>query len=477
MNSPVVHIEAFRLKNSLQNPWGAVWAAAIVLLIAAAVQLLSQRALLMLMLIPAGLLCLLLTLRYRLFAVACGFVLIYAGALFNRLTGLAVPFGILTDLLVWIMFIGLLVSAADKGRFNFWNPVTLVLAAGLLYTIFQALNPELQSREGYWIGLRKAFSFFLLQTVILYEVYSFRRLKQLLAAIMWLTFAVCLYGCYCEWFGLPEFEYRWLATTPKAMGLIFIDGKFRVFSSLSDPAAFGILMAMAAVFSAGMLLAPFRLCTKLVWAVLTVLFVLGASYSGTRTAYAMFFAGLLMLFLLNLHRRAALLLMLWGAVLLLLVWFLPVHDNPTLNRIRSVFHPSKDASMNVREFNRRRVQPYMWEHPIGGGIGTTGELGAQTQPAHPLAGLPPDSGYVRTALETGWIGLLIQCISYATVMIYAVWQMFGSRKKLTRSLYAAIVAVLFCGALGQFAQFSDNIFFLILMPLTVKLRLMENTAA
>lgn len=459
-------------QERLANWLGITGMVLIILLFAVAVQRLGFTNIVALSAFPAGLIVLLLILRYRMFAIACGFMLMYAGPVITRLAGLAIPFGIINDLLVVLMAISMFVSNADRSRFKFWNPVTVSLGVVLAYTTLQVLNPDLESHEGYWIGFRKTLSFFLFQAVVLHEVQSFQRLKQLLVIILWMTFAVCLYGCYCEWFGLPAFEYNLLISNPKAMGLVFVDGKFRIFSSLSDPATFGILMAMAGIFCTGLMLAPFRVRTKVVLGIMVIFFALGASYSGTRTAYAVFFAGLAMLFLLNLHHKAAIPIMIAGGLLLLFILFAPIY-NPTLNRIRSVFHPSKDASMNVRDFNRKRAQPYMWSHPIGGGIGTTGELGEQTQPHHPLAGFPPDSGYVRTALETGWIGLLIQCLSYLAIMLFAVWNMFHSRKKLTRALYAASIAVLFSGALGQIAQLSDNIFFLILMPITAQLRLLE----
>jgi hypothetical protein len=467
------YIKRLIWQERLSNWLGIIGMVLIIVLFAAAVQRLGFANTIILSAFPAGFICLLLVLRYRMFAIACGFVIMYTGPLITRLTGLPIPFGIINDLLVILMAISMFVSNADRSRFKFWNPVTVSLFIVLAYTTLQVLNPDLQSHEGYWIGFRKTLSFFLFQAVVLHEIQSFQRLKQLLVIILWMTLAVCLYGCYCEWFGLPGFEYQLLISNPKVMGLVFVDGKFRIFSSMSDPATFGILMAMAAIFCAGLMLGPFRTRTKIVLGIMIVLFALGASYSGTRTAYAVFFAGLAMLFLLNLHHRAAIPIMLAGGMLFSFILFAPIYSSPTLNRIRSVFHPSKDASMNVRDFNRKRAQPYMWSHPIGGGIGTTGELGEQTQPNHPLAGFPPDSGYVRTVLETGWIGLLIQCLSYLFIMMYAVWQMFHSQKKLTRALYAASIAVLFSGALGQIAQFSDNIFFLILMPITAQLRLLE----
>ncbi|MCP6423416.1 hypothetical protein NL463_29335, partial [Klebsiella pneumoniae] len=59
--------------------------------------------------------------------------------------------------------------------------------------------------------------------------------------------------------------------------------------------------------------------------------------------------------------------------------------------------------------NQKRIQPYILSHPIGGGLGATGVWGVRFAPYSFLANFPPDSGYVRVAVELGWIGLGIFC--------------------------------------------------------------------
>ena len=50
------------------------------------------------------------------------------------------------------------------------------------------------------------------------------------------------------------------------------------------------------------------------------------------------------------------------------VLFAPIYGNGTINRLRSTFQISTDASLQVRDVNRHFIQPYSYSHPIGGGI-------------------------------------------------------------------------------------------------------------
>ncbi|MGL1489090.1 hypothetical protein ACSTJG_25000, partial [Vibrio parahaemolyticus] len=78
--------------------------------------------------------------------------------------------------------------------------------------------------------------------------------------------------------------------------------------------------------------------------------------------------------------------------------------NQNILRFQSAFRPNNDASYRVRIFNQARIKPYIWSHPIGGGLGSTGEWGKKFAPNSYLANFPPDSGYVRTTVELGYVG-------------------------------------------------------------------------
>ena len=109
--------------------------------------------------------------------------------------------------------------------------------------------------------------------------------------------------------------------------------------------------------------------------------------------------------------------------------------------------------MNVRDLTRARVQPYIREHAFGGGFNTTGALGLQYEPDHPLAGKwDPDSGYLKTALERGWVGLLIQLGFYATILITGVNFYFKTSDPVARITSCAYLCGFFALTVANYAQ-------------------------
>jgi putative inorganic carbon (HCO3(-)) transporter len=102
--------------------------------------------------------------------------------------------------------------------------------------------------------------------------------------------------------------------------------------------------------------------------------------------------------------------------------------------------------------NRASKQPYLRSHPFGGGLGTTGPSGRRFTPGHELAGFPPDSGYLRKALETGWIGLLIVCALYFTILRFGVRKYFIANTERYKMLCAACTSSIFAFYLAEFGQ-------------------------
>ena len=145
-------------------------------------------------------------------------------------------------------------------------------------------------------------------------------------------------------------------------------------------------------------------------------------------------------------------------------------------RLRTTFQPSKDASNNVREINRARIQPYIPSHPIGGGVGTTDGEGKLLSPGHYLAGFPTDNGFLKTALTIGWIGLIIQLSLYFIVIAIGIKNFFLAKDPIIRVLYCGYVAIFFALVIANFTQFplvqkptSFIVFFIfILMPNLIK---------
>jgi len=182
-----------------------------------------------------------------------------------------------------------------------------------------------------------------------------------------------------------------------------------------------------------------------------VFMLLGMGYSGTRTANVMLVAGIAMFVLLTLNKKPTRIFAVIASLIFLVLLYGP-YTNVTINRFRTSFIGRKDESFNVRERNRKFIQPYIYKHPFGGGVGTVGGSGLKYNPGHYLAGFPPDSGYLRKALELGWVGLIFTCLLYYIVLRYGVRRFFRCKNEDLKIIHAGAIATLFSFYMAEFAQ-------------------------
>lgn len=365
------------------------------------------------------------------------------------------PFGVIPELLMLSSLLGLLLKRkkSEKEKSFFKNPISIVISVWIVFVLIQAFNPNGQSIGGWLFGFRGV-----INLIVYYVVayYTFSQLKHLHIFIkLWLIIALlsALYALYQEFAGLPPYDLAWVTSTKELIGLNFIQGRWRKWSFLSDCTAFGIFMAISAIFCFILALGPYTKRKKIFLCISGLMMLISMSYSGTRTAYAMIPAGFLMYGLLTLNKPSTILFGALSTILFVFILFAPIY-NPTINRIRTTFTPSQDASMNVRDFNRARIQPYIHSHPIGGGISTTGDNGVKFAPHHFLAGFPPDSGYLQIALETGWIGLMLTFAIYVTVLLKAVNNFYKIKDPRGRNLLAALISVFFSLTIAFYTQVS-----------------------
>ena len=135
---------------------------------------------------------------------------------------------------------------------------------------------------------------------------------------------------------------------------------------------------------------------------------------------------------------------------ILFVFFAPI-DNPSLNRMRSTFN-TKEESLTVRTYNRKSIQPYVYTHPIGGGVATSGVEGTRFNPNHPLAGFPPDSGLLKIALDMGWIGLGVTMLVFLWVLYQGIYYYFQMRNEEYKKYILAATCALFAVDITLYAQ-------------------------
>lgn len=365
------------------------------------------------------------------------------------------PVGVITDILVittvFSLFLRPVKLKTDFGAFV-RKTIIIWLTLILLYHIMEVLNPEASSVAGWFQVIRRmVISFFFL--FIAYSVLdSYRKIRRFVTILFICCVIMGVYGCIQQYHGLFNFEKQWVTSNPVFMNLMFIYGDFRKFSTLSDPAAYGMIMAAVACYFIIIGLGQKKLKLTLLYIAGSIPMLLGMSYSGTRTATLMVVGGLAFFILLTFNKASSRLFAVAGVLTLLFLLYAPIYNSATLIRFRTSFSGKKDESYQVREKNRARIQPYIYTHPFGGGLYTTGGSGLKYNPGHYLAGFPPDSGFLKKALETGWIGVLLITCFYFVVLRYGIRGYFSSKKQKFKPLYAASLTLLIAFYIGEFAQ-------------------------
>ena len=365
------------------------------------------------------------------------------------------PVGVASNVLVIATFLGLFNPKYNiRKSFDefFQAPVAKIFLVNVLFILIELFNPLAHSFEGWYGTFRMVFMTALLLFVA-YNIFSdYRRIRRFLIVVFTMAIIVGGYGCYQQWHGLSDFELNWVSEDPTRFSLIYIAGDFRKFSTMPDPAGFAIEMSSCAAFFVILLTGRWNGWKRFGLLAGCVILLLGMAYSGTRTANAMFLGGLVMFILITINRRSTIGFAVFAVIAFLVLMFGPFGTNPTVNRFRSTFSGDRDESYNVRTTNRHFIQPYIYKHPIGGGLGTTGDYGAQFNPGHFLAGFPTDSGYLRKALEIGWIGLFLVVLLYYSILRSAIRGYFECTNERAKLIYVAAAGYMFSFYVAEFAQ-------------------------
>ena len=383
-------------------------------------------------------------------------------ALPGRVLYLASPVGVLVELLTWVLWINILhVESARERIFYIFrnNAISVALVCLFAYYVLELLNPAvmgtpgwLKSQVGWLFFLRKQVSFLLFYCITYSVLNSYRQIKYFFGFCLLMVLFIALYGIKQQWFGMAHFEEKWLAGDLVSYRLFFQGGFFRKFSILTDPAAFGIICSSFGLFS--LVLAIRTSSARARWLLFStsLICLTACSYSGTRTCVLMIAAGLLLYTLMTLNEKSTYLLVAGSLLVSVFLLFGPFQNNPVMIRIRTSLETYNDRSANLRNINRHAIQPYIYRHPLGGGLNTSSLEGKLYNPNHALAGFPPDSGYLKILLEQGWIGLILHLAFYFLIIRHGIICFFNASGKSVKNLYIAITVCLFSLIVGQYSQ-------------------------
>jgi putative inorganic carbon (hco3(-)) transporter len=394
---------------------------------------------------------------------------------FYRL-GIDFPLGTLLDGIQALLFLGFFIHQKSRPDWQcIRGPIGAWIAVWVVYNLLEVVNPVAESRLAWLYTVRAMAIVTLTYFVFMYQIRTVAFIRFLLKLWLLLAFVGAAYAFKQEYFGFSASEEAYLNSDPLMINLLFIDGHWRKYSIFSDPVAFSYNMVTASLLCLCLLRV-----VRARWKQAILLFLMGfylfaMLFSGTRGAYVLIPAGLGLYCLLNLNRNI-LIMGVAGSVLFLGLIFMPT-SNSTLHRFQSAFKPTTDASFNLRAQNQKLIQPFIQSHPFGGGLGATGTWGRRFSPNSSLANFPPDSGYVRTAVELGWVGLLIFCILMFVILKTGVQNFYKIRNPELKAFCLAMTLIVFALNVGNYpqealVQYPSNILFYLataLINITYKL--------
>jgi putative inorganic carbon (hco3(-)) transporter len=402
---------------------------------------------------------------------------------FNRLLlNDSLSIGIYSDSLILLTMLGFIVRKFDlKSGINAFvkTPVVPVFLLFYLYTTLEVFNPAGFSLQGALPAFRKILATISLLFIAFTVLNSEGAIKRFLTVVLIFAGIVAVYTCIQEWHGFFDFETNWLRGDERRYRMTFVNGGARRFSTFPDAPSLSVVMTVCCVFFLGASTGLRKQSQRIWFRITALLCFLALTYSLTRTANVMLVGGLSFFILITFNRKLSRIIAGIGLAIFLFIMFAPIYSNNQINQFRQTFMGgTKDPSYMVREINRKAIRPYMYRHPFGGGLNTTGEEAYVYHPGHPLAGFPPDSGFMKKILEMGWIGFALALFLYFTILKTGIRGYFAVKRREHKIIIAAATAGLFSQYVGEIAQvalgqITDIVIYYPFIAMILKLQNME----
>ena len=389
--------------------------------------------------------------------------------------GITFPLGTLMDGMLVLFILGLFIQQKKKANWQiFNNAITKWIIVWIVYNFMELGNPAAESRLAWVYTIRSMALVAMMYFIFIYNICD----KQFLRFIIkwWLGFMViaALYAAKQEFIGFTDFEEAYNNSEGVPL-LLYIAGHWRKYSVFSDPVTFAYNMAIASLLCIALISGPFKKYQKAILIIIIVTLLSNMLFSGTRGAFPLVPAGLMLYAILKLSKKIIVFSII-AAVFFVGLIVMPT-SNQNILRFQSAFTPNNDPSYIVRKLNQARIKPYIWSHPIGGGLGSVGEWGKKFSPGSYLSNFPPDSGYVRTTVELGPIGLFIFCALMFTILKTGIDNYYKIKDPELKSYCLGAVIMIFTWNIANFPQEalvqypSNVIFYLTVAFINITLRL------
>jgi putative inorganic carbon (HCO3(-)) transporter len=382
--------------------------------------------------------------------------------------GINFPLGTMMDALELLLIIGLFISLKQNPNWEiFKNPISYMILIWIAYNLLQVLNPAAESRLAWVYTIRALAMVMLTYFIFMAQIKTVNFIRLIFKVWIGLALFAAFYALKQEHFGFFAFEEKSL-DSPLQRSLLFIGGRWRKFSIFSEPVAFAYNMVTASILCIVLMLNQMKTYKKVILGLLVLFFLLNMLYSGTRGAYPLLPIAIFMLAVLKFNFKVLIASSI-GLVFFVVLIFAPT-SNQHIKRFQTAFRPSDDASFNVRKINQKRIQPYIQSHPFGGGLGATGTWGSRFSPNSFLASFPPDSGYVRVAVELGYVGMFIFCTLMFVILKTGIKNYYAIKDPELKNYCLAMLLIVFALNIGNypqeaFVQFPSSIYFYLAVAL------------
>lgn len=361
----------------------------------------------------------------------------------------AVAPGITMDILLAIVIITLIINSFKKGsdiKFsNAFNGLSLVAFIWLVYCVFEIFNPYSSSIVAWLTSVRGiGIYFFIIVVLVTVIMRKFKDFKRILFIWAILSLIAVLKALLQKTIGFDFAESRWLYFEGGSTTHIIYSG-IRYFSIFTDAANFGTGIAFSGVIFgiSSFYFEDKRMRFFYLFTAAACLY--GMLLSGTRGSLAVPFVGLTIYAIISKKfKTLTITTILVAATFIFLRFTYYGQGNAYIRRMRSFFN-TDDASYVVRVVNQARVRTYLYNKPIGVGIGMSRGNATNYRTDAVLSNIPADSWYVLIWMETGIVGLLLHLLIILYIIFHGGYLVFF---RLKDHQLKGLMAALLCGICG-----------------------------
>ena len=388
------------------------------------------------------------------------------------------PFGLTVDGLLLLTWISLIFTQFNK-KIE-WKKAgkdyTYFFLVWSIMTFLQLINPETISREAWFYGMRGYAIYTLLTVPLIFIIFNKPKdLDIFIKLFIWFTIIGIAKGIGQKYMGCDRWEQQWL-NIPGNRSTHILFGQLRVFSIFSDAGTYGSSMGYAAIFFTILGIYENKFTKRLLYFTIGIAAMYAMLISGTRSAIAVPLVGFMAYTILS--KRITILISI-GIILFSIFFFLKFttigQGNYDIRRMRSAFE-EKNASMDVRNENRKQFAEYLKTRPFGGGVGSAGNMGLRFTPNTFLAQTATDGYYIQIWAEQGIVGLIYYLSMILYISIKSSYLIFSKIKKneyrskaigFTCGMFGLMVSSYTASSLGQFPNIIivfGSMTFIALMP-------------